>query len=227
MMNNIRIVFAIIVSIVLIGLLVFIVSIGYQNEEMIKCTIEDKWVKRKDKSDMYLVQCDNEVYQITDLLFKGKFNSSDIYANLKVGNDIFATFVEVHPKVIMNYRINQKVYIAEININKITKYAKINKKYQPIPKFPALERDIAIVVDENVEVGTIEKIIEKKSNKMLEELKLFDVYRSDKLGNNKKSVAYNLKFRIKDRTLKDEEVNTVMKNILEQLEKELNAELRK
>lgn len=86
MMNNIRIVFGIIVSIVLIGLLVFIVSIGYQNEEMIKCTIEDKWVKRKDKSDMYLVQCDNEVYQITDLIFKGKFNSSDIYANLKVGN---------------------------------------------------------------------------------------------------------------------------------------------
>ena len=86
MMNNIRIVFAIIVSIVLIGLLVFIVSIGYQNEETIECTIEDKWVKRKDKSDMYLVQCDNEVYQITDLIFKGKFNSSDIYANLKVGN---------------------------------------------------------------------------------------------------------------------------------------------
>lgn len=86
MMNNIRIVFGIIVSIVLIGLLVFIVSIGYQNEEMIKCTIEDKWVKRNGKSDMYLVQCDNEVYQITDLIFKGKFNSSDIYANLKVGN---------------------------------------------------------------------------------------------------------------------------------------------
>ena len=163
-------------------------------------------------------------------IIKEKNNSiyhPGICANLKVGNDIFATFGEVHPKVIMNYGINQKVYIAEININKITKYAKVNKKYQPIPKFPALERDIAIVVDENVEVGTIEKIIEKKSNKMLEELKLFDVYRSDKLGNNKKSVAYNLKFRIKDRTLKDEEVNTVMKNILEQLEKELNAELRK
>ena len=174
------------------------------------------------------------VLEISELnkydIIKEKNNSiyhPGICANLKVGNDIFATFGEVHPKVIMNYGINQKVYIAEININKITKYAKVNKKYQPIPKFPALERDIAIVVDENVEVGTIEKIIEKKSNKMLEELKLFDVYRSDKLGNNKKSVAYNLKFRIKDRTLKDEEVNTVMKNILEQLEKELNAELRK
>ena len=174
------------------------------------------------------------VLEISELnkydIIKEKNNSiyhPGICANLKVGNDIFATFGEVHPKVIMNYGINQKVYIAEININKITKYAKVNKKYQPIPKFPALERDIAIVVDENVEVGTIEKIIEKKSNKMLEELKLFDVYRSDKLGNNKKSVAYNLKFRIKDRTLKDEEVNNVMKNILEKLEKELNAELRK
>ena len=86
MIDNIKIVFGTIAGIVLIGLLVFVVSIGYQNEETIECTIEDKWVKQKDKSDMYLVQCDNEVYQITDLLFKGKFNSSDIYANLKVGN---------------------------------------------------------------------------------------------------------------------------------------------
>lgn len=86
MIDNIKIVFGIIAGVILIGLLVFIVSIGYQNEETIECTIEDKWVKRKDKSDIYLVQCDNEVYQITDLLFKGKFNSSDIYANLKVGN---------------------------------------------------------------------------------------------------------------------------------------------
>lgn len=84
--DNIKIVFGIITGIVLIGLLVFVVLKDYQNEEMIKCTIEDKWIKRNGKDDIYLVQCDNEVYQITDLMFKGKFDSSDIYANLKVGN---------------------------------------------------------------------------------------------------------------------------------------------
>lgn len=86
MIDNIKIIFGTIASIALICLLVFIVSIGYQNQEMIKCTIEDKWVKRNGETDKYLVKCDNEVYQITDLFFKGKFNSSDIYANLKVGN---------------------------------------------------------------------------------------------------------------------------------------------
>ena len=115
MMNNIRIVFGIIVSIVLIGLLVFIVSIGYQNEEMIKCTIEDKWVKRNGKSDMYLVQCDNEVYQITDLIFKGKFNSSDIYANLKVGNTYEITTTGYRFELLSMYK----------NINK---YEKVEDK---------------------------------------------------------------------------------------------------
>ena len=86
MIDNIKIVFGTIAGILLIGLLIFFGSLGYQNEDIIECTIEDKWIKRRGKDDMYLVQCDNEVYQITDLLFKGKFNSSDIYANLKVGN---------------------------------------------------------------------------------------------------------------------------------------------
>ena len=84
-----------------------------------------------------------------------------------------------------------------------------------------------MVIDEKVEVGEIEKIIQKKSKKLLEEAKLFDVYRSEKLGENKKSVAYSLKFRVPDRTLKDEEVNSVMKEIVAELEKVLGAELRK
>lgn|SRR5699024_6709100 len=115
MIDNIKIVFGTIAGIVLIGLLVFVVSIGYQNEETIECTIEDKWVKRKDKSDMYLVQCDNEVYQITDLLFKGKFNSSDIYANLKVGNTYEITTTGYRFELLSMYK----------NINK---YEKVEDK---------------------------------------------------------------------------------------------------
>ena len=84
-----------------------------------------------------------------------------------------------------------------------------------------------MVVDEDIEVGQIEKIIEKKAKKLLEEAKLFDVYRSEKIGESKKSVAYALKFRVPDRTLTDEEVNVAMKEILDSLEKEVHAELRK
>ena len=148
-------------------------------------------------------------------------------ANIKVGIDVIATIGEVHPEVLNNYDIEKRVYVAEVNITKLTKYSKSNKKYVEVPKFPAVERDIAIIVDEKVEVGQIEKIIIKKSKKWLEEVKLFDIYRDEKLGENKKSVAYSLIFRDKNKTLSDQEINTTMESIITELEKTLGAELRK
>lgn len=148
-------------------------------------------------------------------------------ANLKIGKDIIATLGEVHPEVLDNYEINKRVYVAEVNITKLVKYAKENKKYVEVPKFPAVERDIAVIVDEEVEVGQIEKIMTKKGKKLLESTKLFDIYRNEKLGENKKSVAYSLIFRDKNKTLSDEEINQVMANIVTELEKTLGAELRK
>ena len=148
-------------------------------------------------------------------------------ANIKVGIDSVATFGEVHPEVLQNYDIQKRVYLAEINLSKLTKYARENKKYVEVPKFPAVERDIAIIVDENVEVGKIEKVITKKAKRILENVKLFDIFRNEKIGENKKSVAYSLSFRDKSKTLSDDEVNQTMENIIKELQKEFNAELRK
>ena len=154
-------------------------------------------------------------------------------ANLKVGIDTIATFGEVHPEVLMNYEINKRVYLAEINITKIVKYSKANKKYTEVPKFPAAERDIAVIVDEGVQVGDIEKAITKKCKKLLkgqkglEELKLFDIYRDERIGENKKSVAYSLIFRDKTKSLSDDEINPVMEEITKELEEKFKAELRK
>ena len=154
-------------------------------------------------------------------------------ATLKVGNDIIAIFGEVHPEVLTNYDINKRVYLAEINITKIVKYSKSNKKYQEVPKFPAVERDIAVIVDEQVQVGDIEQTITKKAKKLLkgkkslENLKLFDIYRDEKIGENKKSVAYSLIFRDTTKSLSDEEINPVMEEITVELQKQFNAELRK
>ena len=147
-------------------------------------------------------------------------------ANVKIGNDTIATFGEVHPLVLSNYGISQRVLLAQINIDKLVKYSKSEKKYTPIAKFPAVERDIAIIVDEDVEVGKIEKIIQKRAKKSLESLKLFDVYRSEKLGENKKSVAYELSFRSTERTLTDDEISNTMSQIISDLEKEVGASLR-
>ena len=148
-------------------------------------------------------------------------------AIIKMGNDPIIIMGQIHPIVQENYNIIDKVYIAEINMKKLEKYSRKEKKYVPIPKYPAVERDIAVLVDENVEVLKIEKLIKAKSKKILEAVNLFDIYRNEKIGENKKSVAYALKFRAKDRTLKDEEISEVMENIIKALKDELGAELRK
>ncbi len=147
-------------------------------------------------------------------------------ANIKVGQDIIATIGEVHPEVLSNYDIEKRAYLAEINISKIVKYSRTNKKYVEIAKFPAVERDIAVIVDEETEVGQIEKVITQKAKKILESVKLFDIYRDKKIGERKKSVAYNLVFRDNKKTLSEDEINIVMKNIITELEKKLKAELR-
>ena len=150
-----------------------------------------------------------------------------------MGIDVIATIGEVHLEVLENYDINKRCYLAEVNITKIVKYSKANKKYEEVPKFPAVERDIAIVVDEDVEVGSIENIITKKAKRLLkgkkglEELKLFDIYRDEKLGKGKKSIAYSLIFRDKTKSLSDEEINPVMEEIIKELEEKFNATLRK
>lgn len=147
-------------------------------------------------------------------------------ANLKVGTDIIGTLGEVHPEVLANYDIEKRAYLAEINVTKLVKYSRENKKYAEVPKFPAVERDMAIIVNEEIEVGQLEKIITKKGKKQLEKIKLFDIYRDPKIGENKKSVAYSLIFRDKNKTLSDEEINKIMEDIISELQKQLGAELR-
>ena len=154
-------------------------------------------------------------------------------ANIKVGLDVIATIGEVHPEVLMNYDINKRCYLAELNITKVVKYSKQNKKYQEVPKFPAVERDIAIIVDEEVEVGSIEQAITKKAKRLLkgkkglEEIKLFDIYRDEKIGEGKKSIAYSLIFRDKTKSMSDDEINPVMEEITKELEEKFGATLRK
>lgn len=148
-------------------------------------------------------------------------------AKICVGKDVIATLGEIHPKVSENYDISNRVYVAEISMDKIVKYARVERKYIEVPKYPAVERDLAMLIDEDIEVAQIEKVITRKGKKILEEVELFDVYRNEKLGNKKKSVAYSLKFRAKDRTLTDEEINKAMEEIITELEKTFKAELRK
>ena len=133
---------------------------------------------------------------------------------------------EIHPDVAERFGIESRVYIAEIDLEALRPMEKPLYGVKPLPKFPAVTRDIAVVVDETAGVGTMLDTIKASAGKTLESAKLFDIYRGDKLGRNKKSVAFALSFRAADRTLTDEEISGAMAKILKALETGFGAELR-
>lgn len=133
---------------------------------------------------------------------------------------------EVHPDVAEKYGIGTRCYVAELFFNVVSEMANLEKTYKPLPKYPAVSRDIALVVDEDTAVGDIEKTIKEAGNELLRNIKLFDVYRGPQVGENKKSVAFALTYRHDERTLTDEDVNKVHSKILDVLKEKLDAALR-
>lgn len=147
-------------------------------------------------------------------------------AVIAVGNKIIGILGQIHPKVAKNYKINTEIYIAELDFGAILPLCSSEITYAQLPKFPSTSRDIAMVLDDSINVADIEKIIEENAGKILESYKLFDVYRGEQVGENKKSVAYSITFRAADRTLVDDEVSAVMSKIVKALETKLGAALR-
>ena len=147
-------------------------------------------------------------------------------AKLIVRNKEVGTFGELHPDVLENYEIESRVYFAELDLDEIFEASKIEKKYKALPKFPAVTRDIAMLVNEDITVGEIEEVIKRNGKPILEEVKLFDVYRGSQIPEGKKSVAYALVYRGENKTLKDEEVNKVHDKVVNALSEKLSAELR-
>ncbi|MCT4613067.1 MAG: phenylalanine--tRNA ligase subunit beta [Clostridia bacterium] len=133
---------------------------------------------------------------------------------------------EVHPLVLDNYDIKEKVYYAELNLDKLIDFKVKKFKLKPLPKYPAMNRDLAFLVKDEILVGDIEKIIRRNNPGFMEEYSLFDIYKGEQIEEGKKSVAYNFVFRSADRTLTDEEVNKAMDKIITELKANVNAEMR-
>jgi phenylalanyl-tRNA synthetase beta chain len=133
---------------------------------------------------------------------------------------------EVHPDVTENYGIDARCYIAELNLDVLYELSDIERKYKALPKFPAVTRDMALLVDDSVLVQEIENIILKQSGSIVEKIKLFDVYKGKQIPEGKKSIAYSITYRHEDKTLTDEEVSKVHDRIVRTLENKLGAELR-
>ena len=121
---------------------------------------------------------------------------------------------EVHPDVADNYKIGDRAYVAVIDMPSIMEFTTFDRKYTGIAKFPAVTRDISMVVPKHILVGQIEDIIEQRGGRFLESYKLFDIYEGAQVLAGHKSVAYSITFRAKDHTLEDKEVSAVMNKIL-------------
>ena len=132
---------------------------------------------------------------------------------------------EIHPEVAENYKIGDRAYVAVIDMPAMTEFTTFDRKYTGIAKFPAVTRDISMVVPKAVLVGQIEDVISQRGGKILESCKLFDIYEGAQVLEGHKSVAYSITFRAKDHTLEEKEVTAVMNKILNGL-KDLGIELR-
>ena len=143
------------------------------------------------------------------------------YADKKIGY-----IGELHPDVADTYSIGERTYIVVIDIPTVTEMASFDKKFTGIAKFPAVTRDISMVMPKELPVGEVEKIIEKRGGKILESYNLFDIYEGSQIKEGFKSVAYSIAFRAKDRTLEDKDITPVMEKIFKDLEAD-GIELRK
>lgn len=147
-------------------------------------------------------------------------------ANVIYDGEVIGYLGEVHPQVADNYGIKGRVYVAVLDMPKIMPITSYDRKFEGIAKFPAVTRDISMVVPKSVLAGEIERMIAQRGGKILESYELFDIYEGEQIDREHKSMAYALVFRDKNKTLQDEDVNAAMKKIMNGLTS-LGIELRK
>ena len=147
-------------------------------------------------------------------------------ADLYVGGKKVGTLGQIHPLVAEGYGISDEIYTAEINLTTLFTLLAEESLYQPLPKFPSVDRDLALVCDDALTAAEVESCIRSAGGKLLRKVKLFDLYKGKGIPEGKKSLAFNLELRSDERTLTDADSEEVIKNVLEELEKELGAVIR-
>lgn len=147
-------------------------------------------------------------------------------ANILYGDKVVGYLGEVHPEVLDNYDIGTKAYVAVLDMPTVVELSNFDIKYTGIAKYPAVSRDLSMVMKKDILVGQVEEVIRKNGGKLLESCTLFDVYEGEQITEGYKSVAYSISFRAADHTLEEKEITNVMDKILKGLEG-MGIELRK
>ena len=146
-------------------------------------------------------------------------------ATLYIGDVCIGTMGELLPQIASNFNIKEKVNVAQLSVESLYAVKGDTKRFTPLPKFPALTRDLALVVDLDTPSSSLEKLIREACSDIIESISVFDVYTGDKVEKGKKSIAYSLKLRHADRTLKDDEADEAINKALESL-KSIGAVIR-
>lgn len=171
-----------------------------------------------------------ECLGIEDFYFEKELNHPTFHkgrcANILWNGHVLGIVGEVHPNVVENFDLNERAYIADLDYNILLQIVRQDKKYKAIPKYPAIERDIAVLVKDEITSMQIENVVRSSAGGLLESVKMFDMYKGKQITEGFKSVAYELVFRASDRTLVDEEVNKIFSKVLKALESEIGAQLR-
>ena len=168
--------------------------------------------------------------RITDVKYVACANNDSYHpgrcAKVYAGETYLGVFGQIHPLVAANYGMDTEVYTAELSFDAMYEKRGDIPVYQPLPKFPAVTRDIAVVCDEAVTVGALEESIRRGAKGLLKDVSLFDIYRGPGVAIGKKSVAFNLVLRADDRSLTGEEADEDVQSILAALKADHNAVLR-
>lgn len=135
------------------------------------------------------------------------------------GENTLGYIAEVHPLVLDNYNIAKRTYIIKLDINSLIQASNNSKVYHPIAKFPAVNRDLALICNDETPVGELTKLIKNSAGKLLENVHIFDIYKGEQVPQNKKSVALNISLRSAESTLTEEQVNSVIKKIIKAFDK--------
>ena len=147
-------------------------------------------------------------------------------AEISMDGEVLGYIGQIHPLVAANYGMDCEVYCAEISFTKLMDKLLPDATYTPLPKYPAVTRDLSVVCDEALTVAQAEKTITSAAGKLLRNVRLFDIYRGANLGEGKKSLAFSLELRADDRTLTDADTEPVISKVLAALAQECGATLR-
>lgn len=194
---------------------------------------ELNWCKSKENVDFYdmkgIVEGLLENLQVDDYtlvrsaapyLHPGK--SCDVVIN----GEVIGSFGEVHPTVQENFELDQTTYVLEMNVEPLVAYATAVPKYHHLPKYPAMSRDIAVVVPVEVTNDEIVAVIRANAGELLQDVRVFDIYTGKQVAAGCKSIAFNLTYQASDRTLTDAEVDASMKKVIAEVAEQYKAKLR-